>query len=131
MSVDAIGDFLTVIRNGLMASKSFVTVFHSKTKEAMLRILKDEGFIKDFVVLDAETKKKRLKVFLKYAPSGESVIHSLKRVSKLGCRQYTGAKVPPVIDGLGISILSSNHGIISNKDARRLNVGGEILCTVW
>jgi len=131
MSVDAIGDFLTIIRNGLMASKSHVVAPYSQIKFAVATILKEEGFIRDCSVVEQEGNKKQVRVDLKYV-QGESVIHEITRVSKPGRRYYAGrTKMKPVIGGLGVSILSTNRGIISNKKAKELNVGGEIICTVW
>lgn len=132
MSVDSIGDLLTVIRNGTFRAKPFVTVPLSKEKRAIVAVLKDEGFIRDVVeVVDELSERRFLKIFLKYH-EGESVIHELKRVSTPGRRKYvssTGAM--PVIGGLGLSILTTDKGIMSHKRARSLSVGGEILCTVW
>ena len=131
MSVDAIGDFLTIIRNGLMASKLQVVAPYSRIKFDIANILKDEGFIRDCSVLELEGDKKQIKVFLKYS-QGESVIHEIERISKPGRRKYAGCtRMKPVIGGLGISVLSTNRGIISNKKAKELSVGGEVICTVW
>jgi len=130
MSVDAIGDFLTIIRNGLMASKSDIVAPYSRITFEIATILKDEGFIHDCLVFEEDGWKK-IKIILKYV-DGESVIHEIARASKPGRRLYTGATgVKPVIGGLGISILSTNRGIITNKKAKELNVGGEVMCTVW
>lgn len=130
MSIDSIGNFLTIIRNGVMISKSFVTSPYSKMREALAVILKDEGFIRSFEVSE-ENGKKQLKIFLKYV-GGESVIHEIKRLSKPSRRLYAGIKeVKPVIGGLGLSILTTSHGVISHKKAKELGVGGEIICTVW
>ena len=130
MSIDTIGDFLTIIRNGIMASKPFVQTKNSKMRESLAQILKDEGFIKGFVVVDA-VPQNQLKVTFKYV-GGESVIHEIKRVSTPGRRVYRGSeRVAPVIGGLGVSILSTNKGIMTNKQARTMSVGGEVLCTVW
>lgn len=130
MSIDVIGDFLTIIRNGLMSSKLFVVAPHSKVKAEIADILKNEGFIKDFAITD-EDGRKSIKVFLKYV-GGESVIHDLKRISTPGRRSYKGAaNVKPVIGGLGLSILTTSKGIISHKKAKELGVGGEVICTVW
>ncbi len=130
MSIDVIGDFLTIIRNGLMASKSFVLAPHSRLKMEVATILKDEGFIKDAVAVDQDSKK-CIKVFLKYV-DGESVIHEIKRISTPGRRSYKGAiNIKPVIGGLGVSILTTSKGIISHKQAKELGIGGEVMCTVW
>lgn len=130
MSIDVIGDFLTIIRNGLMSSKLIVTAPYSQIKAELAAILKDEGFIKDFTVIEDDGKKS-VKVFLKYV-GGESVIHEIKRISTPGRRSYKGAaNIKPVIGGLGLSILTTSKGIISHKKAKELGVGGEVLCTVW
>ena len=134
MSIDAIGDFLTIIRNGLMASKSFVVIPHSKMRFEVGRILKEEGFIRDCLVEEVEGKastRKYIKVLLKYV-NGESVIHEITRISKPSSRFYSSIQsVKPVIGGLGISILTTSQGIVSNRQAEKLKVGGEVLCTVW
>ncbi len=131
MSIDVIGNLLTIIRNGLMVSKPFVESPHSRMNAAIVQILKDEGFIRDFTLLPADAGKGRIKVFLKYV-NGESVIHEISRISKPSLRKYAGHnKVKPVIGGLGVSILTTNKGIITNRRAKELGVGGEVLCTVW
>jgi small subunit ribosomal protein S8 len=132
MSVDSIADFLTIIRNGVMVSKSFVTAPHSKMRYSIAQILKKEGFIVDCVVLNADSDvEKKLKVVLKYV-DGESAIHEIQRVSKPGRRVYTGNKeLKPVIGQLGISIITTSRGVIASQTAKRLSVGGEVICTVW
>jgi small subunit ribosomal protein S8 len=132
MSIDVIADFLTIIRNGVMVSKSFVTAPYSKMRYSIAQILKNEGFITDFVILNADSDvTKRLKVVLKYV-DGEAAIHEIQRVSKPGRRVYAGNKeIKPVIGQLGISILTTSHGVIANQKAKKLSVGGEIICTVW
>jgi len=131
MSLDTIGDFLTIIRNGLMVSKRFVVIPFSTVKFELAKILKEEGFIKDCIIIDEDPKKKAIKVFLKYVDN-ESVIHEICRVSKPGRRYYAGStKIKPVIGGLGISILSTSKGVMTNKKAKELNIGGEVICTVW
>ena len=130
MSIDVIGDFLTIIRNGLMSSKLFIVAPYSNIKAEIADILKNEGFIKDFAITD-EDGKKTIKIFLKYV-DGESVIHELTRISTPGRRSYKGAtNIKPVIGGLGLSILTTSKGIISHKKAKELGVGGEVICTVW
>ena len=130
MAIDTIGDFLTIIRNGIMVSKSFVTCSHSQMRESILRILKDEGFIRDFVVA-SEGFPKIITVYLKYV-NRESVIHEIVRKSTPGKRVYVGTDtIKPVIGGLGVSILTTNKGIMTNKTAKAQRVGGEIICTVW
>lgn len=132
MSIDAVGNFLTIIRNGLMVSKPFVVAPHSKMNVSIAEILKDEGFIKSFVVLEGENSAQRnIKLFLKYV-DGESVIHEITRMSKPSRRKYAGVRYfKPVIGGLGISILTTNKGILTNKKAKEFQVGGEVICTVW
>lgn len=132
MSIDTVGNFLTIIRNGLLVSKPFVAAPHSKLNVSIAQILKDEGFIKNFNIVETEDNAQRaLKIFLKYV-DGESVIHDIRRVSKPSRRKYAGiGNIRPVIGGLGISILTTNKGILTNKKAKELQVGGEVICTVW
>jgi small subunit ribosomal protein S8 len=136
MSIDTIGDFLTIIRNGLQRAKPFVVVPASGLKQAILETLKTEGFIRDYALLGEGDVKKYLKIYLKYV-DGESVIHEICRVSKPGCRMYAQVatkgchKIKPVVGGLGVSILTTSHGIMTHKKAKELGVGGEIVCTVW
>jgi small subunit ribosomal protein S8 len=132
MSVDSIADFLTIIRNGVMVSKSSVTAPHSKMRQSIAQILKDEGFIHDFVTVNSDSDvKKTLKIVLKYV-DGEAAIHQIQRVSKPGRRVYAGSQqIKPVIGQLGISILTTSHGVIAHQKAKRLSVGGEVICTVW
>lgn len=130
MSMDVIGDFLTVIRNGIMASMPTVNSSYSNFKYQIASILKNEGFIRE-VVIEGDGAKKVIKVVLKYV-GNESVIHEIKRISTPGRRFYAGVtQVAPVIGGLGISILTTNRGVMTHKQARQLKVGGEIICTVW
>jgi len=131
MSIDSIGNFLTVIRNGIKVSKPFVVASYSQMHQAIAAILKDEGFIRDTTVITDESGKKSLKIFLKYV-DGESVIHEISRISKPSCRRYTAAKsIEPVISGLGLSILTTNKGVLSHKKAESLGIGGEVICTIW
>lgn len=131
MSIDAIGDFLTIIRNGLMVSKPFVVAPYSKMRLEVARILKEEGFVKEYAVQEDESSRKSIKIMLKYV-DGESAIHEINRVSKPSRRYYTSIQsVKPVIGGLGISILTTNKGVVSNRQAQKLKVGGEVICTVW
>jgi len=132
MSVDSIADFITIIRNGVMVSKSFVTAPYSKMRHEIAQILKNEGFIHGFVIINTDSDaKKMLRVDLKYV-DGESVIHKIDRVSTPGRRVYTGSqKIKPVIGQLGISILTTSRGVIAHQKAEKLSVGGEVICTVW
>lgn len=130
MSIDVIGNFLTIIRNGIQSSKPFVLAPHSKVNLAITEVLKQEGFINEYGSVN-ESDRKMIKVALRYV-DGESAIHELTRVSKPSSRRYSSIKsVRPVIGGLGVSILTTNKGIISNTMAQKLNVGGEVICTVW
>ncbi len=130
MSVDTIANCLTIIRNGTSATKLSVEVPYSRQTQTILEILKSEGFIKEFVVQE-EANIKKIKIFLKYV-DGESVIHEITRISKPGRRVYEGSKnIKPVIGNLGISIVSTNRGVITDKEAKKLGVGGEVICSVW
>ncbi len=128
---DPIADMLTRIRNGLIARHQYVLVPGSKMKIAIARILKEEGFIKDVEIL-RDNPQRTLKIWLKYASGKEPVLTGLRRVSKPGLRVYTGKReLPRVLGGLGLAILSTPKGIMTERKARRLGVGGEILCYVW
>lgn len=133
MSIDSIGDLLTIIRNGTFVAKPFVMIPFSKKKRAIVDVLKHEGFIRGFTeVVDENSGRKSLKVMLKYSSEGESVIHEIKRASSPGRRVYVSSNgVKPVIGGLGLSILTTDRGVISHKRAKTLGVGGELICTVW
>lgn len=126
---DPISDMLTRLRNGTMAMLKEVSMPSSKMKEAIAKVLKEEGFIADYSV-EGDVKK-TLTIELKYFKR-QSVIEDLERVSKPSCRLYCGSKdIPRVKDGMGIAILSTPKGILSGSDAAKQNVGGEILCYVW
>lgn len=131
MSIDSIGNFLTIIRNGIMAGRPSVVTPHSKMAVAIATLLKQEGFIRNVQSVQGEDGHQQIVIDLKYV-DGESVIHELKRMSKPSRRTYVGATaIQPVIGGLGLSILSTDHGVITHKQAKKLNIGGEVLCTVW
>ncbi len=126
---DPISDMLTRLRNGSMSMQKQVVMPSSAMKAAIAKVLKDEGYIADYAV-EGDVKKV-LTIQMKYY-NRQSVIEDLQRVSKPSCRLYCGCKnIPNVKDGLGIAILSTPKGILSGKDAEKLNVGGEILCYVW
>tara|TARA_B100000678_G_scaffold86580_1_gene72041 strand:- start:455 stop:853 length:399 start_codon:yes stop_codon:yes gene_type:complete len=128
---DPIADFLTRIRNGFMAEKRWVDIPSSGMKKRIAFVLKEEHYIKDFIFIFSG-EKESIRVFLKYDVHGEPVISGIKRQSKPGCRVYVNIhNIPKVLDGLGIAILSTSKGILSDKTARKLNVGGEYLCSVW
>lgn len=127
---DPVADMLTRIRNGAKAKFNSVDVPGSKLKVEVARILKDEGFIKNYKFLK-DGKQGILRVYLKYGPGQESAIHLLERTSKPGRRTYARSKsLKPVLSGMGISILSTSKGVMTDKQARRENIGGEILCIV-
>ena len=132
MSVnDPIGDMLTRIRNAQERGKTKVGVPHSRLRENVLTVLQGEGFIRGFAIVQQGDNKAEIEVELKYF-DGSPVIRELKRISKPGRRVYTSvATLPTVYNGLGISILSTPKGVMSDADARAQNVGGEVLCTVF
>jgi len=128
---DPIADMLTRIRNALQARKEEVEIPSSKLKVRIAEILKEEGYIKGFKVIP-DNKQGILKVFLKYDEYGEPVISGLKRVSKPGRRIYVSKKqIPRVMGGLGIAILTTSRGLMTDREARKAGVGGEVICYVW
>jgi small subunit ribosomal protein S8 len=128
---DPIADLLTRIRNGLRAGKRWVDIPSSNEKKRIVFILKEEKYIEDLILID-DNGRKQIRVFLKYDYQGKPVISVIERVSKPGLRVYKGKKeLPRVLDGLGISIMSTSKGVISNKMAKKFGVGGEIICNVW
>jgi small subunit ribosomal protein S8 len=128
---DPVADFLTRIRNALTARHERVDMPSSKVKVAIARILKEEGYIKNLKVIK-DNKQGVLRVFLKYNDENKPVIKGLKRVSRPGRRLYMGAtELPPVLSGLGVGIVSTSKGIITDREARRQNVGGEMMCSIW
>ncbi|MBU0495788.1 MAG: 30S ribosomal protein S8 [Chloroflexi bacterium] len=127
---DPIADMLTRIRNAQMGRHESVEMPASRLKLDVLRILKDEGYIKDFRV-KREATRQNVRVWLKYADK-EPVLSGLKRISKPGCRVYVGKdNIPKVLSGMGVAVLSTSHGVITGRQARRLGVGGEVLCFAW
>jgi small subunit ribosomal protein S8 len=128
---DPIADMLTRIRNGVRARLPKVDIPSSRLKVDIARILKDEGYIANFKVLE-DPRQNSIRVYLKYGPGWERVITDLQRVSRPGCRIYCGkTEIPRVYGGLGINILSTSHGVMTGREAARTGVGGEILCNVW
>ena len=129
---DPIADFLTRIRNGLNAKKRWVDVPSSIMKKRISLVLKEEKFIQDFFFISNDKGKENIRLFLKYDYNGKPVIEDIKRVSRPGLRVYVGAgEAPRVLDGLGVSILSTSRGVLSNKKANQLGVGGELICEVY
>ena len=128
---DPIADFLTRIRNANMVYTEKVEIPASKTKMAMANILKDEGFIKDVEYIE-DGKQGIIRVYLKYAGSKERVITGLKRISRPGLRVYAKKdELPKVLGGLGIAIVSTSNGLMTDKNARKAGLGGEVLCYIW
>jgi small subunit ribosomal protein S8 len=128
---DPLADMLTRIRNAVMVKYDTVQMPKSNIKVNVAKVLEDEGYIAGYQVSD-EGPQGTLTINLKYGPNGEPVITGLKRVSKPGLRQYAKAgDVPTVMNGLGVAIVSTSKGIITDRAARKLNTGGEILCQVW
>ena len=131
MVTDPVADLLARIRNGSMAEHEKVDVPASKLKVRVAEILKDEGFIKNFRVIE-DRKQGVLRIYLKYGPGQERVITGLRRVSKPGRRLYVGAdRVPSVLGGMGVAILSTPRGVLTDRESRKAKVGGEVLCYVW
>ncbi len=131
MMTDPIADMLTRIRNSNNAKHKTVDVPASNIKREIAQILLDEGYIKSFDFIE-DNKQGMIKVELKYTQDGERVISGLKRISKPGLRVYANSQeLPKVLGGLGIAIISTSKGIITDKKARELNVGGEVICYVW
>jgi small subunit ribosomal protein S8 len=126
---DPISDMLTRIRNGGRALLPAIELPHSKVKESVAKILKSQGYVTD-VAVEGETKKK-IKIRLKY-DGKKNVIEGLKRVSKPGLRKYVGAtEIPRVRGGLGVAIVSTSEGLLTDQQARKKNLGGELLCYIW
>jgi small subunit ribosomal protein S8 len=131
MQTDPIADLLTRIRNAAMAKHPRVDLPSSKLKVEVARILKDEGYLANFKVVE-EKGKKTLRVFLRYTPDRRCVITDLKRISRPGSRRYIGKTgIRQVVGGLGISILSTPRGLMTGQSARKEGIGGELLCEVW
>ena len=148
MMTDPIADMLTRLRNGNRTEAPAVDMPSTNMKQRIAQVLKDEGFVLDFQVgqlvtsddgrkvfqaaVDANQPKKILRIFLKYGPEGERVIRHIERASKPGRRLYRSyTQIPPVLDGLGISIVSTSRGVMSDRQARAQHLGGELLCSVW
>jgi small subunit ribosomal protein S8 len=131
MTTDPIADLLTALRNALHARKERVDVPWSRLKEAIAKAMVEEGFIKEQSRVE-EQDWPQLRVWLKYDAAGRPVLHGLKRVSKPSLRIYVGAnEIPLVQNGLGVNVLSTSRGILLDREARKLRVGGEILCSLW
>lgn len=128
---DPIADMLTRVRNALQARHAKVDVPASRLKLDIARILKEEGYITNFKIAD-EGAKKSIRIYLKYTSGNVPVISRIERVSRPGCRVYSGSQeVPRVLGGLGINILTTPRGVMTGSTARKENVGGEVLCQIW
>ncbi|MEW5724079.1 MAG: 30S ribosomal protein S8 [Thermodesulfobacteriota bacterium] len=128
---DPIADLLIRIKNALMARHDRVDIPSSRLKVDIVRLLKEEGFVKNYKVIK-DNKQGVLRVFLKYNENNQPVIKGLKRVSRPSRRVYMPADgIPPVLSGLGLAIISTSKGVMTDKEARRQNVGGEMMCAVW
>lgn len=128
---DTIADMLTRIRNALIARHETVDIPASVTKESIAKILQDEGYIKGYELLQ-DGVKKTIRVSLKYGPNKQRVIVGIKRISRPGLRVYARKdELPKVLGGLGIAIISTSHGIMTDREARKQGVGGEVLAYVW
>src|ERR1700739_524635 len=132
MQTDPIADFWTRLRNASAAKHQRVDVAVSKLKTEIARILKEEGYISTYKLVDENKTRKTLRVFLKYTPDRRSVITGAKRMSRTGARAYLGSlQIRPVVGGLGTSMLTTPKGVMSGRAARKAKLGGEILCEVW
>ncbi len=132
MQTDPVADMLTRIRNAVAIANASVDVPASNFKKALAEVLVREGYLKSLEVVEGEGGRPVLRIGLKYGPRRSPIIHSLKRISKPGRRAYTKAgQVPVVRGGLGIAVISTPQGLLVDRDARRKNVGGEVICEVW
>lgn len=129
---DTIADMLTRIRNAVTATHETVDIPASKLKVEIAKVLQHEGYINSYQLIEDDPIKKKVRIHLKYGPRGEKLISGIKRISTPGLRVYKNAKsLPKVFGGLGISIVSTSQGLRTDRQARKENVGGEILCQVW
>jgi small subunit ribosomal protein S8 len=132
MMNDLIADALTRVRNAAMRKLEVTTLIHSNTVEAVCNVLKQKEYIEDYKVVDTDPKKKSISVTLKYDDNEKSVINEVKRISKSGRRVYKNAtELKSFKNGYGTIIVSTNKGVIANDEAFKLNVGGELLCSIW
>jgi len=129
--IDPIADMLTQIRNSLSVGQKSCLVRHSKIKEEILKILKENGYIRDYKI-EEKNSKKNIRVSLAYDKENKPMIHSIKRISKSGRRIYNSVdKLPYVLGGMGILVLSTSKGLMTNRKARAERVGGEVICEIW
>jgi small subunit ribosomal protein S8 len=131
MMTDPIADMLTRIRNANMVRHSSVDIPASKLKRSMAQIMKEEGFIKDYEYLE-DNKQGIVRIYLKYGPDSRRAITGLKRISKPGLRVYANKdELPRVLGGLGVAIISTSKGVMSDREAREAGCGGEVICYIW
>jgi small subunit ribosomal protein S8 len=133
-SSDPVGDMLCMIKNGYHRRHRRVALAHSRLKEGVAQVLRSEGYIEDVKVVSDEKRawSKVLHLFLKYDTEGKSVVRQIQRISKPGCRIFRGVDgLGKVMDGLGIQVLSTSKGVLSDRQARKQRVGGEVVCKVW
>jgi small subunit ribosomal protein S8 len=131
MVTDPIADSLTRIRNAQMVNKEYVDLLYSKVIEGIVQIMKENGFIKNYKVA-TEGKGSYIRVYLKYDATKRPIINEIRRVSKPGLRKYVGAKnIRPYKNGIGVRILTTSKGIITDRDAKKQNIGGEVICEIW
>ena len=131
-TTDPIADMLTRIRNANMVGANFVLIPSSKIKISIVKLLKDEGFVKDYEIIKSNTPQRVIKAHLKYDEDNDPILKGLKRVSKPGLRVYAGkGEIPRIYGGLGIAVLSTPQGIMTGKQAWRKGIGGEVLCYAW
>ena len=129
---DPVADLLSRIRTAYMAKHDRLDVPASKLKLEVCRILKEQGYVESYQQLDGDTVKRQMRIFLRYTPDGEPLIRSIKRISKPGRRVYKGAEeIRPVLNGLGVGIISTSQGLLTDAQARQRRVGGEVLCEVY
>jgi len=128
---DPISDMLTVLRNANRAKKEKVDIPASKLKMEIIKIFKNEGYIKNFKLIE-EGIRSYIRIYLKYTQAGDSIIHNMKRVSKPGLRVYRRrSELPRIFNGYGTTIISTSKGVLTDKKAREQNVGGEVICYIW
>ena len=131
MMTDPIADMLTRIRNSVRVEKQFVDLPFSNMKKNIAEVMKREGYIRDYQIVEAQPVN-IIRIQLKYGPNGEKVIRHIQRASKPGCRVYSSAAdLKPVLNGLGVSVVSTSKGLLSDREAKSQQVGGEIICEIW
>ena len=133
MNTDTIADYLTRIRNASLAKHKIVEIPASNTKREITKILYDQGFILSYKFIETSNKQGKIKIALKYdVKTGESIIRKIDRISTPGLRKYSNAKsIPRILNGLGVSIISTSMGVMTGKEAKKKNIGGEVICYLY